>query len=531
MSGFTNAALNIPSNGRIPGQSYVPASYGPATTNTRRNVMAMGGAGVSGAVTPLNSDFCQRWGFTIPSTGGASIARFRLRGRNSNVFTNTNTAGSITLTGAYIGLPNVAAASTWAGAFTAAPTSLGLATTTEMGTAEYVSAWITPATMTLTPNTYYGLSIGITCPAVQVTKDTTPGWTFVGTGSAAAASAAATPGTTAQPYVNYMDWRLEYEYAGTNEIGCFLGDSIMAGDLVSTTPAIGQMGINSTWPQQAALRIGHHAMNGGVGSAWTGTFTGTPSATLAYSRFFAPESSNTTFASTPDYAVVAIGVNDANYMETLGVTLAAVQTNFRTIIANLQTLGIQRIYFCTATQGFTGLPAGNIITAQSGQLVTTALAGAFVSINVANRLGPGYATGQPGAAACWFQATQTPTRCWIGTPNNPVTGGGPLTITAAAGGTGTTLVLTVSGSATAALGTPILTGWEYNRQNINLYIRNLPAGVQAVMDFDSEVMSQFYYPTSTGRSEYYDNSGENHPTSPAMYSLMASRFVNGILGS
>jgi hypothetical protein len=112
-----------------------------------------------------------------------------------------------------------------------------------------------------------------------------------------------------------------------------------------------------------------------------------------------------------------------------------------------------------------------------------------------------------------------------------VAGGGPLTITGAAGGSGSTLTLTVAGTITAPVGTPVLTGWEYNRKNINLYIRNLPPGIQAVIDFDADVISQFYDPSSTGRTEYYNNSGENHPTTPAMYGLMASRFVNGILGN
>ena len=528
--GVVGSAGTTPASLTIPGQSYVPASYGPATTNTRRPVMAMGGAGVAGAVTPLNSDVCQRWGFTIPSTGGAPIARFRLRARNSNCFANTTIAGAITLTGAYIGRPNVAAATTWAGNFTTAPTSLGLSTTVEMGTSEYVSPWISPSTLTLAPNTFYGLSVGLTCAGVQLNKDTTPGWAFVGTGSAAAASAAATPGTTAQPYTNYMDWRLEYEFAGTNQIGFFLGDSIMSGDLVTTTPAVGQMGTNNTWPQQAALRLGHHAMNGGVGSSWSASFTAAPATVLAYSRFFAPESGNTTFASTPDYGCIALGVNDGLYMEVFGQTIANIQNNFQSMYANFGTIGIQRIYQCTATQGFTGLPAANILTAQSGQL-STALAGAFVAITVANVRGPGYATGQPGAAACWYQATQGPTRCYVGTPNNPVAGGGPLTITGAAGGSGSTLTLTVAGTITAPVGTPVLTGWEYNRKNINLYIRNFPPGIQAVIDFDADVMTQFYDPSSTGRTEYYNNSGENHPTTPAMYGLMASRFVNGILGN
>ena len=54
----------------------------------------------------------------------------------------------------------------------------------------------------------------------------------------------------------------------------------------------------------------------------------------------------------------------------------------------------------------------------------------------------------------------------------------------------------------------------------------------ATLDFDADVTSQFYFPPATGRAEYYGGTGGSvHPTGPGMYDMVASRFVNGILGN
>lgn len=606
-----------PNSFTIPGQSYVPTSApysGTATTNTRRPVMALGGGGDRGLVTPTNSDVCQRMGFTIPSTGGSQIVRFRFRLRNSNLLANSTQAGAITLGAFGIGIPNVAAENSWTGDFTAVPTTvLAAPGSTELGTSEYVSPWIVPATFQLNPNVFYGLTYGFTCPGVQVNESLTPGWSFVGTGSAAASLLAAIPGTAAQPYVQYLDLRIEYEYSGTNEIGFFPGDSITAGYLntISGSVASGHMGTDNTYPQQAALRLGHHAMNAGVGGATTTQFSGTPSTTLAWSRFFSPESGYTAFASTPDYMMVAIALN--NSADTGSNPLAFYQAGMRSILANATALGIPRAYAGTATTGYT-TPVGSAATWMAGQLVLP-VAGAFTLLQIATQAptpalvnitaatnvgttvtatvstpsqfypgqsiavigatggtwptnangawtvasvtatqitfvttnaptgaygggaavypantptGPGGGNAQPGKATAW-KGSGANNNLFLGTPQNPVAG--PFAVSAAVGGGGYVVLVAASGTATAPQGTPVLTASEYYRQAINLWLRSVPPGFQTVIDFDVETTTQYYYPSATGRPEFYNNAGDVHPTGGGMYVTMSGLFVNGILGN
>ena len=513
----------------IPGQSYVPSSYGPATSNTRRGCIAMGGAGAGtgSPVTPTNGDFSQRFGFTIPSTGGATITRFRFRLRNSKVNTNTNTNGTVNVGGIYLGTPNVATESAWAGDFTATPTQvLAAPGLTELGTSEYVSPWIT--SFTLVPNKFYGLSYGctLTGTAAAVQTDATPGWSWAGTGSAAAASGAAAPVTAGSPYTNYLDLRMEYEFSGTSEIGFFVSDSLGAGWQQSTTPAaIGHMGADNTWPHQAALRLGHHDFNGGVGGiGTTGWVAATTITDLAFTRWLSPESGYTTFASTPDYAVIGLNLNDNN-----GLTLTQFITNYQIVIGRLQALGIPRIYATTEGPGYTTSLFS--VGWQAGSL-TTIPANPMTSLVVGYTPGPGVAGGQPGPNNAWVYGGAG--SVYLGTPEAPI--GGPYTCTAATGGSGSAITLTVSGlparpAGAAALPIPIMTALEYMRRSFNKYIRSLPPGITAILDFDINTTSQFYFPSAVGRQEFYDNTGDIHPNGVAMYSMWASMFVNGILGN
>ena len=556
MTGFSNPS-NSPSSLIIPGQGYVPSIYGPATANTRRNVMALGGEGDLGTAAPLNGDVCQRYGFTIPSTGGAPITRFRFRLRNSNLKANTNQSGNVTLGAFAIGIPNTPEAA-WAGDFTTAPTTvLAAPGAVNVGTVEYVSPWISPSTFTLTPNKFYGLTYGLTTGGTSLNFSYTPGWSWAGTGSAAAALAAAAPGTTAQPFLQYLDLRMEYEFAGTAQLGFIIGASFESGYLNTlTTPiaAVGHMGPDNTWSQQAGLRLGHHMMNGGVGGSTATAAAGSPAfastANLAWTRFFSPESGNATYASTPDYAVISLVTNDAG-AATTQPTLAQYQTAILGIITNLQALGIQRIYLCTNPAGYTVSILNVVPTFMSGRLSTQLPVGGFASIalNDPNALatpqtsGFGIYGGPPGAPGNWWNAGGGPWNCYIGLP---VVGGqgysgagafippiGPITITAAAAAGGV-LTLTAAGTiltATQTVGSPVLTGAEFLRQQFNQWIRSLPPGVQSVIDFAADTDSPFYYPSTLPRPDFYNNSGDAHPTNNGMYTLWASRFVNGILGN
>ena len=477
---------------------------------------------------------CQRTSFTVPSTAGAPVNRFRLRIRNANNNQNTPIPGSLTLVGAAIGSAN-AAESVWLADFTAPPTDLGLTATQEFGTSEYVSPWILPSQYALTPGQFLGLSVGMTVGTTPVGFALQPGWSFSGAGSPATqyASQAAPTGGTALAYTTALDIRIEYEFNGNNQIGLFIGDSITAGYLGTSYVSQGHMGADNSWPQMAALRIGHHAMNGGVGGTglviWN---AGSASTNLAINRFLSPESGQTAFACVPDYAVIDLVLVDS--IDAGSNPLANYKTNLITLIAKLNALGITKIYLITGTTGYQSNLLANCWEAGN---VGVAIAGAqpgTITL-VASTGGPGYQGGQPGPANSWYQGTGGPWHLYLGTPQNPVTNGGPLLVTGAAGGgIGTPLVLSVSGyggNVTAPVGTPVLTASEYYRQAINLYVRSLPPGIVSVIDFDADATSQTYYPSATGRQEYYANDGQVHPHTPALYDLVASRFVNQVLGN
>jgi hypothetical protein len=538
----------------IPGQGYLAG-----TTNGRRNVLAMGGEGDRGTVIPAGSpgpDVCCRYGFTIPSTGGSPVNRFRFRLRNANNLANTTQAGQVTLTAFAIGTPSAGEAQ-WNGDFTAAPTPvLAAPGSQEVGSSEWVSPWIYPSTFSLVPNTFYGLSFGFTGPnGLPCNFSLTPGWTWAGTGSAAAAGGAGVPGTTAQPYTQYLDLRVEYEWNGTNQIGFFVGDSITSGWLntIGGLNAIGHMGPDNAWPQMAALRLGHHAMNAGVGGVTAvGPFSsGAPLTQLAWTRFFNPDSTGnganlTGFAAVPDYIAIALGLNDA--YDSFFPGLPTFQLNYLDIVANALTFGINKAYACTATTGFNVLAGAGVPCFQAGVLtafpanpMTSLSIGPlpFAILTALQYFGPGAGAGQPGAGNAWYGATGGPWHLYIGTPEAAPSGGaggGPYVISGiTSGGNGVTLVLAISGSPARTGGTlagvPVMTGSEWNRRTINAWLRSNPPAIQSVIDFATDIECEYYYPSAVGKPEYYNNAGDIHPTGPAMYGLLASRFVNGIVGN
>lgn len=496
----------------------IPAPPGAAVTKT--GILVMGGQGDQGLATPTNSDVCQRWGFTLP----VSPFKYRIRIRNSNLIANTAQAGAISLTGVWLGAP-AGGENQWNGDFAATPNQVLPAQSFDGGS-EWVTPWIT--TPGMKAGVFYGLSVGFTCPGVQVNNTQSPGWSWVGTGSAAAAGAAAAPGTAAQPYKQYLDIRVEYQYVGTNQLGLFVGQSITAGWLntISGSVATGHMGPDSTWPALAGLALSHSAMNAGVPQATSASWNVAPGpANLLWARLLSPESGYTAFATVPDYAVIDLGVNDSSdTVARAGANLSLFQANFLAVVAKLQALGITRIYATTATPGYTVSVLASLPAWQAGG-VQTALAGATTSIVVKFTAGPGPNGGQPGAGGAWWAAANGPWRIFVGSPQNPVVNGGPITPTGVAGGSGANLTLTIpSTNLTAAVGVPVLTASEYYRQAINLWLRSVPPGVAGVIDFDADVTTQTYYPSAIGRPEFYNNAGDVHPTGIAMYNLMASRF-------
>ena len=527
------SAGSSPSGLVIPGQSYLAG-----TVNSRRGVNALSGNGSLGLISPTNNDICQRVAMTLPMTP----YRFRVRIRNQNVVLNTYHSGTFQLSGIWMGTPNTGAETAWAGDFTAAPVQVIGADTIDPAAngTEYVSAWITPATYQITANKLVGISMGFTCPGVQLDYDRTPGWAWQGTGSAAAAGLAPAPGTSAQIYYSYLDVRIEYEYVGTNEIGFFAGDSHGAGYLTVINPPaapLGHMGPDNRWPDIACQRIGHSAMNAANGGSSAASWVAaTVPTNEAFSRFLSPESGRTAFATAPDYAVIDLGLNDAFYNYGNGFSLATFQANIQTLLARLTGLGISRFYICTNMVGWmTNLL--NLGGAFASARLSAAVLAAATTCTLAVDLGPGYYQGRPGPTQNWWYATGGPYGIYLGTPENPL--GGPYAVSNATGGyTGTqpgtgapgAITLTTAALAAAEINTPVLTLTEYARRQINQWVRNLPPGFTSVMDFDADTTSQAFWPSAIGRNEYWYD-GDAHPSNLGAYMLIASRFVNGILGN
>ena len=262
---------------------------------------------------------------------------------------------------------------------------------------------------------------------------------------------------------------------------------------------------------------------------WTTT---TPSSDLAFQRFFSPESGYTAFACTPDYAVIGLVLVDS--IDAGSNPLATYKTNLETLIYRLNALGIKEIFLATGPPGYQSNLLSNCW--EAGALATGITAAQPSTLTLAASTGgPGYSNGQPGPANSWYQGTGGPWNLYIGTPENPITNGGPLALSGATGGgVGTSLVLSVSGyggNVTAPVGTPVLTASEYYRQLINQFVRSLPPGIRGILDFDALATSQFYYPSATGRQEFYANDGQVHPHNLGLYGLMASQVQHRITGS
>ena len=197
------------------------------------------------------------------------------------------------------------------------------------------------------------------------------------------------------------------------------------------------------------------------------------------------------------------------------------------------TAGTGSFTFPTYVQGIAS-SLGNF-TVSAAPAVTLSAA-TVVAFNLAGLVGgPGLGGGQPGPASSWYPVFSNPGFV-LGTPQAPISPAGTVyTTTSATGGGGPGGVLQLGFASTsipaAPAGTPVLTPDEWLRQSFNLWIRQCPPGVQSVIDFEADITYAGFYPATTGRPEYFDNTGNIHPTGPAMYSQMASRFVNGIVGT
>ena len=402
------------------GISYVS---GASPANTRRSTLSFGAS--VGALTSGWQDICSRVSFTLPVTP----TRCRLRITNSNVLTGTTTSQSVAITGVYWGTP-AGSEATWAGDFAATPTTIaGLNTTQDLST-ELVTSWFTPPASAVA-NAFQAISIGYTVANdSKVNLVAAPGWTWhgaTGVGCSTAAGNAAAPGVgTSSPRLLPFDVRMEFEYVGSNEIGLFIGDSLYLGFISAygTASAVGKMGVDDSWPQMAANRMGALAINAGVNSAKTSDFTS--SSSLAWTRFDLA-------TCVPDFAVIGLGINEIQNTQ----YFPDYQSRILTIIANCKAAGIKRIYLTTISP-YTA-PASSVQATQAGIIKTGQGPGSLGSVTI---VGPVTSTtpqggvpggGNPGIPTDWYQSsalftvancTNTNGSTTVTTSNNFKTAGG-----------------------------------------------------------------------------------------------------------
>ena len=520
---------------------------------TRRTILALGGSDGILAIHNTIEDFVTRQSFTLPYTP----IRYRFRIRNNDLYTNTTGAGPYNLTGIYVGKPASSGLTAWNGSFASAPTSVSAATPgtpiviDSGGTgAEYVGPWIT--TPLPSPNQAFAVSLGFNAssslfnqtngaPSQVWQSATTSGTTpsnFVGN------TGAPTGGSLLLNY-GCLDIRIEWEYIGNNPIGLFIGTSLLGGYTQpgNSNVPYGNVGPDECWPNMVGARTGHAITNGGVGAALTATWDGTPSSSLCYQRFLDPTYPTLVWPGgcTPDYAVIELGINDALG----GVTLATFQANIATIVANLNSLGIYRIFICTVP------PTVNTAGSSSGPLNTAIAATAHTSVVMAASMSANGQVvpngGYPGLAALWPSTTGF----WLGTPemgnlNGLTSNTVPYAITSASGGQSTALTLTVpSFTPTNAyeVGDPVLGAWEGYRRLYNRWLRQHVLGTMGTLDlaiisegrfgnegYATALNNGTFYQGGQGRPEWYGATAGPHPQDPSMYEAWAAAVTPQLIG-
>jgi lysophospholipase L1-like esterase len=304
-----------------------PGGYVP--TSTKRAQYPMGGDGSAG-ITNFNTPWCVRQTVLLPITP----TRYRYRIRNVSLLAGTVTAGALTFAGIWQGPMNLANAN-WQGDFVSASTQDVGAFSSPADGSQYVSAWITNAGQ-IQANVPRAVSIGFT-GNLAIAWASYPTWAATGAGADTGAGNLTMPASPSFGAA-VLDVVLEYEWVGAQKKVTWLGDSITSGITTLVTTALGLTGIGCSHPILSAQRFGYVSENFGI----AGT-------TLQYwANAAAVGWTQRDFATTvPDVAVIALGTNDI----TGGRTAAQMTSNLQTIIANLKTLGINRVGVATIVPG------------------------------------------------------------------------------------------------------------------------------------------------------------------------------------
>jgi hypothetical protein len=522
---------------------------------TRRSIMPLGNTDGGYGVGYVNYvDFVMRQSFTLPFTP----IRYRFRIRNNDVTSNTTHSGAYNMTGIYVGKPASSGLTVWNGSFASAPTSVSTATpgspiVIDSGAtgAEYVGPWITSPLPS--PNQAFAVSLGFNASSAlfnEAIAGPSLMWQSA-TGTAVSANVGVTAngsiGGTPETGWGALDIRIEWEYIGNNPIGFFVGTSQEAGSINGGAGPWGNVGPDERWPEMAGLRLGHAVINGGIPGATAATWAGTPSSSLCYQRFFDTTYPTLTWPGgcTPDYAVISLGINDAYTL----VTLATFQTNIAAIVANLNSLGIYKIFICTvapgaATAGFSSGALQAARTHAGSPYTTVVLLG---DVNNAAQVLPN--TGYPGPATLWTSTTGF----WLGIPElgtlNGITSNTvPYALTSAAGAVTGNLTLTVPSFTVPSgfdsqVGDPCLGGNEGYRKLYNHWLRQHVLGTVGTLDLSTisegaGYISQYASALNTSdnyqggrvKAEWYGATSGLHPADPSMYEAWANAISPQLIG-
>jgi hypothetical protein len=385
-----------------------------------------------------------------------TTTRWRIKIANRNVLTNTALTTPVSGVGIAIGAPLTPVANTnntyrWNGDGSAALTSIVSTFTVPTDGTAYVSPWITASNQQLVSDTQMLLRVGYTTTATGTgySSSSANQWaTIVGSGSSSHYADAVVSGLSGYtgPKASSscaLDIVIEYEFTGAARIGLFVGDSILAGtgdgDVAGTQT--GSL-CSENWPAQAGQLGRFCAINAGVTSAALST-------AVAANYYFTRFDLATTV---PDFAVMELGTNN------IGATASANYASYIAVIAALRTLGIPRIFLTTLAPR--NDLAGNQTTLQAATSVSATSISTGISIANASTILIGQGR--------TFERIVT---------NGAPTGTGPFTIP------------TPSLAIAHIIGTQVATGNEVNRQQLNDWIRQMPYGVDGVLDIDSLMAS------------------------------------------
>lgn len=287
--------------------------------------------------TIAQTDVVDRRPVRLPVT----TSRWRLHVRNSGS-DGAGYAGVFSYRGVYFGRHSRSSVGAMTGNFTAAPVSALGAFTTPADGSEYVSGWVTDASLQFQENVEHLLSFGWTCPAATtMIRTSTQSWVDYGAAGKSLMFSQQTIGSTASISVGWMHYWIEYEYVGAQPTGLAVTDSIGDGYL-GTNGALG------TWPHLVAVRNGTPILAIGITGSKAADWT---SAVLyRWTRWGIGTS-----LTAPTFGIVALGGNDIYN----GVAVATVQANIKTVMDNVRALGATKVYVATITPRTSGDATNN----------------------------------------------------------------------------------------------------------------------------------------------------------------------------